>query len=412
MYFALRSFTVAMSETSALPIGDVYSFYAGDYFSYLDGHYSLWQLFARHNEHPLLTTRLVLFVDTIWFDASGKFGRMVAYFLVFVTAAMLAGLASPNKWERAGLTLAFFGLGCSAIQLDNLTLPFQVQFFFVHIFALATLIALKRGLEGRRWWYAVAFACDFGAVFSLGSGVLLGGACLAFAVWARRIDKWFVAFLVFHLLLIGLYLWIGGVPAGFGFTSSLTRRVAYVLVFLGNFAAEWPIWAMRVGVGVVAICAGLFAWLTWRTLFRAIDNDHEAAIAAFAVFAVLEAVAASATRTELGVEYALSLKYTTCTLLLLAALFAFVWRAVPRPWSRVGASLVFGAVLVVANSRVFEDGWRSRNRAMDAILAEINAGNIPGGAPAYLGVDAGTFSAVIARFRELHLGPLREVRSP
>lgn len=405
-YFALRSFMFAITEVSALPIGDIYYFYYADYFPYLDGHYSFRQLFASHNEHPILTTRLTLFVDAIWFGASGKFGIIVSYFLVSVTSVMMACLTTTsNKWETAGLALAFLGLGCSAVQLENLTLPFQVQMYFVHAFALAALIALWCGLEGRRWWYAVAVACDFGAAFSLGSGVLLVWPALALAVWARRIDGWFAIFLAVHLLLVFLYVWIGG-PGGTPVSPSAASHVDYFLTFLGNFVAERPISATPIGLIIALLCAGLFCWMTWRALFRGMRWKNEAVIAAFAAFVILEAAAATVARAHLGVHQALSSKYATFSLLLVATLFAFVWRALPQVLSRVTATLALGAVLVTANSPLFENGWRAHNRHMDAILGEMKNGNVSAEAT-YLGVPPQILGAVISRFRESHLGPFR-----
>jgi hypothetical protein len=262
-------------------------------------------------------------------------------------------------------------------------------------------------LEGRRRWYLVAFACDFVAVFSLGTGVLLGFSFVAIAVWTRRIDRWFAILLGFHLLLMLLFAWIVAAPSGAAYSVSIARRVAFFLAFLGNFVVEWPKWVLPVGAVIAAICGGLFSWLTWRALFCGIGYRDESAIAAFAAFAILEAATASVTRPHLGVDYALSLKYTTCTLLLVAALFAFVWRAVPHRLSRLAALLGLSAVLVVANSSEFVNGWRARNRVMDAMAADIKDGKIPPGAPAYLGVSPDVFAAVIARFRALHLGPFR-----
>lgn len=406
-YFALRSFMFAMTDVSALPIGDIYYFYYDDYFPYLDGHYSFRQLFASHNEHPILTTRLTLFVDAIWFGASGKFAIIVSFLLIFVTSLMMAYLTTTsNKWETAGLALAFLGLGCSAVQLENLTLPFQAQMFFVHAFALAALIALWHGLEGRRWWYAVAVACDFGAAFSLGSGVLLVFPALALAVWARRFDRWFAVFLACHLLFISFYVSMGG-PGGTTVSSSAAPHVDYFLTFLANFVAERPIPAAPIGAIIALLCAGLFSWMTWRALFRGIRWNKEAVIAAFAAFVILQAAVASVTRAHLGVHQALSSKYATFSLLLVAALFAFVWRAIPQAWSRVTAALVLGAVLVTANSPLFENGWRAHNRHMDAILAEMKNGNLSAEA-AYLGVPPQILEAVISRFRESHLGPFRQ----
>jgi hypothetical protein len=407
-YFAIRSLVLVMTETSALPIGDIYFFYA-DYFRYLDGNYPLWRLFEPHNEHLILTTRLALLADTAWFGALGKFGMLVALVLVFVTSLMMAYLAAtPNNWERAGLTLMFLGLGCSAIQLDNLSLPFQLGFFFVHAFALATLIALWLGLEGRHKWYIVAFACDLVATLSLGSGVLLGVVCLAIPLWARRFDRWFAVFLAFHLLPVLLYVMLVETHPGPALHASTAKRaVAYLLAFLGNFIVEWPKWTIPVGSAIAAVCAGLFAWLTWRALFSGMKYGKESVLAAFAGFVMLEAMAASVDRAHLGVDYALSLKYTTCSLLLAATLFAFAWRTVPQTAPRLVALSMLCAVLFVVNSRVFENGWRERNRTMDAILAEINEGKIAPDASAYLGVQRDIFAAVISRLRASHLGPFR-----
>jgi hypothetical protein len=414
-YVALHSFLIVITETRALLLGDIYAFYYTDYFSYLDGYYSLWWLFQYHNEHLILTTRLVLFVDTIWFGASGKFAIIVSYVLVFVTSLMMAYLAAtPNKWERTALALVFLGLGCSVIQLDNLSLPFQIQFFFVHAFALAALIALRRGLEGRRWWYVVAFACDFGAAFSLGTGVLVGGSCLALAVWTRRMDRWLAIFLAFHLLLAFLYVWIVVIPYVWAFAvpvtpvfSSPATLLIYFLTFLGNFVAAWPKWALPVGAAIAVACAGIFSWLTWRALFRGLKCGEEAVIAAFAAFVILEAVTASVGRVNFGVDHALSLRYTTCTLLLVAALFAFVWRAAPQVLSRAAALVALSATLGAANNAGFENGWRARNRVMDAITAEINDGNVSADAAAYLFVPRPILETIISRFRKLHLGPFR-----
>src|SRR5262249_39634550 len=291
-------------------------------------------------------------------------------------------------------------------QLQNLSLPFQIQFFFVHAFALAALIALWQGLEGRRWWYGVAFACAFGATFSLGTGVLLVIPFLAPALWTRRLDRCFAAFFSSCLLLTLLYIWMIGGSGKSAPISSLGNRVDFFLTFLGNFVAERPIPATPVGAVVAACCIGLFSWLTWRALFCGTRWGREAVISAFALFTFLEALAGSLTRAHFGVHQALSLKYTTCSLLLVGSLFAFVWRAFPRDFVRVVASLALIAVLVLANDPLFENGWRAHNRHMNAVFADIDHGNVSAGA-AYLRLRPELLAAVMSRFRELHLGPFR-----
>src|SRR5262249_34309337 len=151
-------------------------------------------------------------------------------------------------------------------------------------------------------------------------------------------------------------------------SSSAASRLDYFLTFLGNFVAERPISATPIGLVIALLCAGLFSWMTWRALFRGMRWNKEAVIAAFAAFLILEAASASVTRAYFGVHQALSSKYATVSLLLVAALFAFIWRAIPQSLSRVTALLALGAVLIVANDPLFENGARGHNGHMEAIL--------------------------------------------
>jgi hypothetical protein len=406
-YFAIRSLLVASTETSSLPFGDIWRFYV-DYFKYIDGNYSFWHLFDHHNEHIIFTTRLALFVDTILFRASGKFVLALVYFTALVTALMVAYLAAgPRKWEVFGLTVVFLGLTWAKIQIDNLTMPFQVGFPLAHAFALATLIALWRGLVSEKWWYVLAFACDFLAVFSLGTGAMVGVSAVALSVWARKWDRVFALFLVFHVTLIVLYAWLApGLPAAI---PSLTVALAYFTTFLGNFAARWPDWCLPVGIVVAVLCAGLFSWLTWRSLGGGAPPTGEVVVlAAFVLFVILEAAAAVYRRSQFGTDQAMSLRYTTCTLLLVAALFAVAWRLFPQWFGRIPTLIALIAVMFAVNPSLDgENGWRARNQEMDALAAVIAKGSLPQGAAGFLCVTVSpeVFSALVWRFRASGLGP-------
>jgi hypothetical protein len=66
---------------------------------YFDGEYHFLSLFDQANEHRILTTRLVLFGDAIWFQMRGLFPTIVMYAALAGIAAMLANLAVHD--ERA-----------------------------------------------------------------------------------------------------------------------------------------------------------------------------------------------------------------------------------------------------------------------------------------------------------------------
>ena len=407
IYFASRSLLLAMTRTSRLPLGDIWWFYR-DYFSYIDGTYSFWHLFDRHNEHVIVTTRLAMFVDAIWFKASGKFVLFVSYASAAVTAFLLGWLAArPSKWETAGLTVSLLGMTWALIQLDNLTLPFQAVFPLVHAFALTTLMALRQGLTVDRRWYAMAFFADFLAVFTAGSGVLLGAAALALAIWLRKVDRVFIGFIAYHVSLVALFSWLisgPGLPTNDGLPP-LRQAAIYFTMFVGNFVLQ-PAWAVPVGTLVGAGSVMLFTLLTMRAITRRPPLPGEIAVlAAFALFIVIEAAGATLSRTHFGLEQALSLKYTTCTLLLAATLVAVGWRLSSKTPTRLGTVLAMGLIVYVANPRAAELGWRKRNSEMDAIARKIRNGYLPPSAHAELFVEAPLLEALIWRFKAAGLGP-------
>jgi hypothetical protein len=238
---------------------------------------------------------------------------------------------------------------------------------------------------------------------------MVGVSAIAIAVWARKWDRVFALFLIFHITLIVLYAWL---VIGHGYSPrlppTLTEAIAYFATFLGNFA-YWPDWALPVGLIVVALCAGLFCWLTWGSFRRGAPPAGEVVIlAAFALFMILEAAAATLGRAKFGVSQARELRYTTCTLLLVATLFALAWRLFPKRVSRISTLLALTAVLFVANNSFVENGWRKRNQEMDVMAAEIAKGTLPPGAAATLYVPANIFfEPLIWRFRASELGPFR-----
>ncbi|MGH8475568.1 MAG: hypothetical protein ACRER2_07335 [Methylococcales bacterium] len=403
-YFAARSLYVASTETSMLPLGDIWWFYR-DYFSYVDGTYSFRHLFDRHNEHIVMTLRLALFVDTIWFRGSGKFALAISYISAAAAAFMLGWLAArPVRWQITGWSIAFLGLTWANIQLDNLTLPFQAVFPMAHAFVLLTLISLQRGSAGSSWWYAIAFAADFASVFTIGTGVLTGASAVALAIWLRKIDRIYSVFLAYHVALVALFAWLLNDP-GFranGVLPSPSEAVAYFFAFLGNFTFN-PAW----GVVIAASSVVLFTYPTWVVARRKLGPSPEfAVLAAFALFIVLEAASATFARAQLGTEQAFALRYSTCTLLLAATLFAAALRLFPTAPGRLAATVTLAATVHIANPQVIEQGFRMRNQVQEALAAEIAKGRMPADVPVTLCMSPNLLP-IIQRFREARLGPFQ-----
>ncbi len=202
LWFAISSFRLGLQLLEPLPYFDQWTFIQNDYFRYLDGAYRWADLFALHNEHRILTTRLVLFADAILFRMSGVMPILFIYATLALTAAGVAALCADTA-RRAGIVfLAALGLAWSTCQWPNLASAFQVQMSLVHLFALVALAALSVGSTAA---LLVAAAADFLAVFSLGSGVFLIFPLGLVAALTRRYRA-FVPLAVFHLALTVVYL--------------------------------------------------------------------------------------------------------------------------------------------------------------------------------------------------------------
>jgi hypothetical protein len=165
---------LGLSLANPMPLGDQWGF-VYEYFDYLDGHYSWVDLFSQHNEHRLATTRIVLFADAILFGMRGLFLVVVNYASLAAIAAIGACVVgSRSNVERFTCFAVALGLLWSSAQWLNFIWQFQIQFAFVHLFALTCLVALgaptdQNSFSGSRSrWPRTRFACfRSAAAFSL-----------------------------------------------------------------------------------------------------------------------------------------------------------------------------------------------------------------------------------------------------
>ena len=195
LWYASYSLYLGITLTRPTPFGDEWTFVYGSILPYLDGQYSLLSLFDQANEHRILTTRLVLFGDAIWFQMRGLFPTIVMYVALAGIAALLSYLA-VDKEERAGQVAAFLimlALTWSTSQFLVFSYHYEVGFPLLHLFALASLFALALAVteEGRAryWWLAAALAADFLAVWSQGSGLFLTVCFVLLCLWLRAANR-------------------------------------------------------------------------------------------------------------------------------------------------------------------------------------------------------------------------------
>jgi hypothetical protein len=352
----------------------------------LEGTYGLADLFSLANEHRIATTRLMFFADYYLFDFSSYFLIACIYLLLAVSALAVARLALAEDATRAKLTIAFciaIGLLWSVSQWENLTWANQLQFPFVHFFALASYWALARALLAQSpravaGWTLVACATDFLAVFSLASGLLVLAPALLMAIWLRRFGAPLWIFCALHLSFFTYYFIAPDKPQiGSLGASDVLFMLQFISAYLGTVVREQGSTIVPLVVGGAGL---LFVTLacavaTWNALVKRRSLElYSAVVLALAAFVLVEAVATAYGRgSNSYLPTAMVSRYSTASIYFFAALLALAWYASRRPSrlpilraSRVAVLVSAVALIAFSNFRPMNlIEWKARTAEID-----------------------------------------------
>src|SRR6516164_2667626 len=117
--YAVYSLWLGVTLTHPMPFGDQLVF-VRDYFKYLHGTYAWSDLFSQHNEHRLVTTRIVLLADAMLFRMRGLLPIGGTYASLGTVALVGARLAAQPGLDRLAASGFALGLLWSTSQWLNL----------------------------------------------------------------------------------------------------------------------------------------------------------------------------------------------------------------------------------------------------------------------------------------------------
>ena len=394
LWCAVNSFRLGLNLIEPLPYFDQWTFIENDYFHYLDGVYRWTDLFAHHYEHRILTTRLVLFADAIFFQMRGVMPILFIYATLALVAAGVAALSADTARRGGIVFLVGIGLAWSTCQWPNLASAFQVQMSLVHLFALVALAATSAGSTAA---LCIAAAADFLAVFSLGSG-LFSIFPLGLVAALGRHYRGFVLLALFHLALAVIYLDATRPSTdpiyGFAPLRSLTLTLEFIGLPFGGAASA--------GAAGVLIFASLLGIAIRRSLTGAVDG-RTAALLGLAAFALIEGAVVAYTR----FEYGLGARYGTAAIVFWMATLAAAWRIAGHRFSAAMAVIACGLTLVANQSR-YEADWREYFASMEQARRDLVGGDLSGQSLSRFFVAPQSFLPdAIGRLGRLHAGPFR-----
>ncbi len=366
LYYALHSAFIGWTLRSPLPAWDIWVSIER-YFDWVEGGGGLAKLFEFHNEHRIVTTRLLLLVDAKFFDFRGGFPLLVSYLAMLAIAVLVARIA-VGPFNPVGVlvgTACLSGLLWAIAQTENLGYPFQACFPLVHLFALLTIAAAGRALLGvtvreRYGWFIAAGVFDVLAVFSLANGTFVIGSVLLLSALLARRRRALLFFCLGHCLLVLIYL------VGFQwprhqrmFAPGATDYLYFLSTYLGSFMNGWPWLRVAAGLALLVAASALTLLALWRS-YRGVAIDPGAAVL-LSMSAFVAAAALVTTVARTGIEPPTIAKFVTPPLVMLACVAGAAWRLTPGRLKQLlhpGIGIVILIAVVGANAPWNELVWQ------------------------------------------------------
>jgi hypothetical protein len=379
-----------------------------EYLRWRDGVYRFSDLWSFHNEHRLLTTRLLNLIDAVYFDLSNRFLIASIYTGLLLITIILAAMALKERApSRTAIgALALLGIGWSVAQYESLTMGFQTQFVLVHLFALGCFFCIVKilsaaGTSRRLAWLFLACAADGLGMLSGASGVMIGVAAIAVSLASQPLNRFVVSFIVFHAAAAAAY-FIGMPDHPGAHGVAIVDMMRYFLRCLGSIARAQQRHYAPALLGLAMLSLGIFFFVRcWR---KGADRS-QLILLAVVLFAFAETAATTAGRARLGVDQALAPRYATQSVVLAMALIALCWRSLPTQAGRCATMIAAVAVTLLANGEQnvieAEDVIAARDSAMFSFIDGVYAPS----QVEFIYSDVPTGMHVYQRLAELRKGP-------
>lgn len=282
--------------------------------------WSLQWLWAQHNEHRILTTKLLFLLDVDLFHGTQKFLLASIFVIQLLQAALLSwslrvlGGARGALWRTCTGLIAYC-IFCP-IQYENLVWGFQIQFILTAAMATLAIVGLLLYRQVDRGVYLLTcVAAASIATWSLANGMLLWPLLIAAALLLRMKRSTWVVLFAFAILNISLYFFHYHRPSSQSAPATLqsvSEMAEYAVVYLGSTWVRHSSSFFALAAGVVGLSVGL-AMIT-----QVLRADHRRPLQIELAFLMLMVLATAAItssgRLHLGLEQATASRYQTFAL--------------------------------------------------------------------------------------------------
>lgn len=323
----------AFKSYSPVPFWDMWDGYLDFYIKASAGDIGAW--WKSHNEHRILLSRLLFWIDLSWLNGSIWFLLFVNYLLVAVSCLIFLILLRerlPRHYLILGLFIMTWLISWS--QHENLTWGFQGLFILAQLLPLIAFFLLHRSYDGDNVFKGYFVGSCFFGILSLGSmanGVITLPLMTLYVIICRFGWRWVAILAAMSCFGLLAYFYDYTSPAHHGSIGSSLREnpvglILYVMTYIGS--PFFYIAGGRGGVATAQFAGGIMillsAYFAWSTLRSDKKSTLELALLLFILYIGGTALGTAGGRLIFGVEQALASRYLTPSLMAWAALFVLV----------------------------------------------------------------------------------------
>jgi hypothetical protein len=363
--FVVLAITGTTRMYSPVPFWDMWGATLGFYIAINDGASWLW--WAQHNEHRILLSRLLFWLDYRFFGGLSVFLLVMNYVIVALAVLLFYYISRARMAHEPARRHIVFFTTCFMtawlyqwMQHENLAWAFQSQFFLAQLLPLCALYVLHKSALNDKATLTFAAACLLGVASAgtMANGILALPLMTAYAIVTRMRLWQTLALAALTAVTLGLYFVDYTSPGHHGsVTDALLQQplqlALYVAIYLGT-PFFYLFGEATSGYIAAVISTAVMAAIAFTCLFQGLRNPRDNALKLALVFCVIylagTALGTGGGRLIFGIAQAASYRYTTpalmawaCTLILALPWF---WRAL-RHYPRTGAGIVMFLLLLM-----------------------------------------------------------------
>jgi len=323
---------------SPVPYWDMWDGYLAFYTRITHGDWTAW--WAQHNEHRIVLSHILFWIDLAWLGGKGWFLIVVNYLLVAISVILFWTILKERigRESRSALILfgAFFCIWLySWVQHENLTWGFQSQFFLACLLPLAAFYCLHKTLPNCKipdassvTWLILSCVLGIASLGTMANGVLVLPLLLIEAVILRSRGTHIVTLALLAVVGPTLYFHDYHAIAAHGslvqaVSETPLKLLSYILLYLGGpfyyFLGKGPI-AQYIAQALGLFLIGSSVYFLYRSLHSPRANSLCLALLVFLLYIGGTAVGTAGGRLIFGV--ATTSRYMTPALFAWAALVA------------------------------------------------------------------------------------------